>query len=168
MFRRLWFFLQEISFSSSKFKEQSLLFEYKFWNSFYFHIFCCKNNEIREFSLVFSGQYLLLIRQSVIFTPFFTPIPATSNFSSFGFSSEKKLTKNFEVLCNKFFALKASIICSYCVWKYYKPLILLFDLIKTKDVIFLLKRMKLLKQEWRGMQRLSFIDVPIYQDEQIL
>ena len=85
----MWFFLQGLNLSSSRFSKQSLFSAYDFWNSFHFQVFWCKNNELREF-LLFFLRLIFLIPQSATFIPFFTPITATSHFSLFGFSPGKK------------------------------------------------------------------------------
>ena len=55
-------------------------------------------------------RLIFFIPQSATFTPFFTQIQATSQFSLLGFTSEKKqrteLLKNCEDLSNNFFDLK--------------------------------------------------------------
>ena len=43
----LWFSRQGLNFSSSRYSKQSPFSVYDFWNTFLFHVFCCKHNELQ-------------------------------------------------------------------------------------------------------------------------
>ena len=101
-------------------------------------------------------RLIFFIPQSATFTPFFTPIPATSHFSLFGFSPEKEFWELIKKTHQEFFRnftdfyrlfLKKKLLLSaYAVYKKLWPwisktLILLFVLIKAKETFKAIMKM---------------------------
>ena len=85
------------------FKTDSI-FSISFWNFFLFQVFCCKSNELWEFSLFFSDQYFSFHRVPHLLFSLHQYLLG-------------ELVKNFPGLYNQFFVLKkeAAIICLCCI-----------------------------------------------------
>ena len=158
IFWRLRFFIQELNFLSSRISEQSLFCDMIFEILFIFKFFVERIMNSGKFHCVFLRS-IFFISQTATFTPFFTQIPDTSNFSLFSFSPERNenSSRNLKASKANFLFLKKKLVASaYAVYQNYGHK---YPNLSHWCLIWLIGR-KLLKYQWRRMQRLKTLMRP--------
>ena len=150
-----WYWSKICSFRNFK-----TVFSFLIWFLKFIFIFRCFVIRIMN-SEKFFVRFLVFITQSTTFTPFFTPCPAVSHFTSFEIGPEKEENWSWSLNISKadFMFLKKK--CYHLRMLYTKNYDHKYLDLQHHCLIWFTQK-RLLKQKWGVIQILDFLDVPFY------